>query len=233
MRIQTTTSGFVATLLIATGPALAQPGAPATAPPTAFVPTPAPAPTFAPAPAPAPVATPVVPGIAPTGPRSAVPVAAGPVSGADEQPRGFIPQLSLGGAVGLLHMSSAEVGQVGQLRLALHGEFFSASDVLVERPTPPASDHDTRLQGALTFGVTPIHHFELFGAVLASDNRNRRPFPETDRTDPEVIKSLGDLILGAKGAYPVGAGFSAGGELGVRMMSSITGLSSSPDSTSL
>ena len=234
MRIPTTTSGFLATLLITTGPALAQPGAPATAPPAAFVPTPAPAPTLAPATTTAPTPAPVqAPGIAATASTSAVPVAATPVSGIDEQPSGFIPQLSLGGAVGLLHMSSAEVGQVGQLRLALHGEFFSASDVLVERATPPASDHDTRLQGALTFGVTPIHHFELFGAVLASDNRNHRLFSETDRTDPEVIKSLGDLILGVKAAYPFGAGFSAGGELGIRMMSSITGLSFSPDSTSL
>ena len=236
MRIQTTTFGFLATLAITTGPALAQPAAPVTAPPAAFVPAPGPAPIFAPAPSPAPVPTPSLsplPGTAPTAATSVVPAAAAAPSATDEQPHGFIPQLSLGGAVGLLHMSSAEVGRVGQLRLALHGEFFSASNVLVNRATPPGSDHNTRLQGALTFGVAPIHHFEIFGAVLASDNRNHRLLSETDRTDPEVIKSLGDLILGVKGAYPVAAGFSAGAELGIRMMSSITGLSFSPDSTSL
>jgi outer membrane protein OmpA-like peptidoglycan-associated protein len=158
--------------------------------------------------------------------------------------RGFIPQLSLAGAVGLLHMSSAEVGPVGQLRLGLHGEFFTGSNVLVQRVTPPGGDRDTRLQGALTFGITPIHYLEIFGALLASENRNHRIcgtdstgqevcVNEPNRTDPDVIKSFGDLILGAKFAYPLAEGFSAGGELGIRMMSSITGISFSPDSTSL
>ena len=160
-------------------------------------------------------------------------------------PHGFIPQLSLGGAVGLLHMSSAEVGPVGQLRLSLHGEFFSGSNVLVTRVSPPGGDHDTRMQEALTFGVAPFHHFELFGAILGSANRNQRLcatdssgneqcVSEANRTDPELIKSYGDIILGAKLAYPVAPGFSAGGELGVRLMASTTGLGSfSPDSTSL
>jgi Outer membrane protein and related peptidoglycan-associated (lipo)proteins len=141
-------------------------------------------------------------------------------------------------------MSSAEVGPVGHLRLGLHGEFFSASNVLVQRASPPGSDRDTRLQGALTMGVTPFRHFELFAAILGSENRNRR-FCSTDssgkeqcpsepnRTDPDVIKSFGDLILGAKVAYPVGTGFSVGAELGVRMLSSITGITFSTDSTSL
>ncbi len=166
------------------------------------------------------------------------------VSETDERPRGFIPQLSLGGSVGLLHMSSAEVGGVGQLRLSLHGEYFTGSNFLIQSDSPPASDRDTRLQGALTFGLTPIEHLEIFGAVLGSANRNRRLcgtdasgrevcVSEANRTDPELIKSFGDLILGGKVAYPVAPGFSAAGELGIRMMSSITGISFSPDSTSL
>jgi outer membrane protein OmpA-like peptidoglycan-associated protein len=160
----------------------------------------------------------------------------------DERPRGFIPQLSLGGSVGLLHMGSAEVGGVGQLRLGLHGEYFTGSGLLVENNSPSSNDKDTRLQGALTFGITPIDHLEIFGAVLGSANRNRRLCTsvsgkevctsEDGRTDPELIKSFGDLILGVKGASQVAPGFSAGGELGIRMMSSITGISFSPDSTS-
>ena len=142
-------------------------------------------------------------------------------------------------------MSSAEVGPVGQLRLGLHGEFFSASDVLVKRVSPSGGDHDTRVQAALTFGVAPFHHFELFGAILGSSNRNQRLcltnssgneqcVSEANRTDPELIKSYGDLILGVKGAYPIAPGFSAGGELGVRLMASTTGIYDiSPDSTSL
>jgi outer membrane protein OmpA-like peptidoglycan-associated protein len=142
-------------------------------------------------------------------------------------------------------MSSAEAGAAAQLRVGLHGEYFKSSNFLIQSRTPDASDRNTRLQGALTFGITPIEHLEIFGAVLGSANRNRRLCftdtttgsekcePEANRTDPELIKSFGDLVLGAKVAYPVATGFSAAGELGIRMMSSIGGISFSPDSTSL
>jgi outer membrane protein OmpA-like peptidoglycan-associated protein len=161
------------------------------------------------------------------------------VTETDERPRGFIAQPSLAGSVGLLHMGMASVGTVGQLRLSLHGEFFKGSNFLVQSENPTRSDRDTRLQGALTFGFTPIDHLEIFGAILGSANRNRRLCtsdsdctPEDNRTDPELIKSFGDLILGGKVAYPVADGFSAAGELGIRLMSSVSGISFSPDSTS-
>jgi outer membrane protein OmpA-like peptidoglycan-associated protein len=181
--------------------------------------------------------------------EESVPAPKAAVSETDERLRGFIPQLSLGGSVGLLHMGSADVGSVGQLRLSLHGEYFTGSDFLVRSDADPQTgslasiDHDTRLQGALTFGMTPIEHLEIFGAILGSANRNRRLCStvngqetcasEANRTDPELIKSFGDLILGAKVASLLAPGFSGGGELGIRMMSSITGISFSPDSTSL
>jgi outer membrane protein OmpA-like peptidoglycan-associated protein len=141
-------------------------------------------------------------------------------------------------------MSSAEVGPVGYFRLGLHGEYFTASNFLVKRDSPPGGDRDTRVQGALSFGVTPLHYFELFGAISASENRNRRICgtdasgkqgcaSEANRTDLVVIRSLGALTLGTKFAYPVEPGFSAGAELGIRMMPSAGGLSFSPDSTSL
>jgi len=138
-------------------------------------------------------------------------------------------------------MGMANVGNVGQLRLSLHGEFFKGSNFLVQSENAQASDRDTRLQGALTFGITPIDHLEIFGAVLGSANRNRRlctsdsdcSLTEANRTDPELIKSFGDLILGGKVAYPVADGFSAAGEFGIRLMSSVSGISFSPNSTSL
>jgi hypothetical protein len=216
----------------------------------------APATEAAPAPAPEPVPAPVVtsapirkaePAAEPAEqPSTAPPV----VSETDERPRGFVPQLSLGGSIGLLHMASGDVGYPGQLRLGLHGELFSGSNFLVQREadtktnTLAASDRDTRIQGALSFGITPIDHLEIFGAVLGSSNRNRRLClddppsgneqceSEINRTDPELIKSFGDLIFGLKGSYPVVPGFLVGGELGLRMMSSISGISFSGDSTS-
>ena len=141
-------------------------------------------------------------------------------------------------------MSSAEVGPVGHFRLGLHGEFFTASNFLVNRDSPPGGDRDTRVQGALSFGATPFRYFELFGAISASENRNRRIcgtdtsgkqscVSEANRTDLEVIRSLGTLALGAKFAYPVESGLSAGAEFGIRMMPAAGGLSFSPDSTSV
>jgi len=172
------------------------------------------------------------------------------VSETDERPRGFIPQLSLGGSVGLLHMASGDVGSPGQFRLSLHGEYFTGSNFLVQSDatatSPATRDKDTRLQGALTFGITPIEHLEIFGAVLGSANRNKRlcfddasgnetcsTSLEPNRTDPELIKSFGDLVFGVKATYPVAPGFVAGGEVGLRLMSSISGISFSGDSTSL
>jgi outer membrane protein OmpA-like peptidoglycan-associated protein len=180
--------------------------------------------------------------VEPVAAEGVAPAPAVVTSETDERPRGFVPQLSLGGSVGLLHMGSAEVGNVGQLRLSLHGEYFTGTNVLASDKITGNPDKDTRLQGALTFGLTPIEHLEIFGAILGSGNRNQRfcgttngvyACTEPGRTDPELIKSFGDLILGTKLAYSVAPGFSAGGELGLRFLSSITGLSFSPSSTSV
>jgi len=80
--------------------------------------------------------------------------------------------------------------------------------------------------------------------VSGSANRNRRICSTTTagatlcnsepgRNDPEVIKSYGDLSLGTKFAYPLSGGVSAGGELGVRFLSSVSGISFNPDATSV
>jgi hypothetical protein len=153
-----------------------------------------------------------------------------------------LPQNSLGGAVGLLHMSSAETGLVGQLRLGLHGEYFSSTQFLFKSSDMRnGGDVNTRLQGALTFGITPLHYLEIFGAVLGSANKNERCLTnpasscvsESGRTDPEVMKAFGDVVLGTKLAYPVGNGVSVGGEFGLRLLSSVSGISFDGDSTSV
>jgi outer membrane protein OmpA-like peptidoglycan-associated protein len=135
----------------------------------------------------------------------------------------FLP--SLVGPIGLYHLSTAEVGPVDHLRLALHGQLFHASNFLVQ------GDADTRLSGNLSFGFTPHEHIELFGALLTSSNRNDRP-AELNRRDPVLIKSFGDLILGGKGIYPVARGLTIGGELGFLFLSAISDLAISPSSTS-
>jgi outer membrane protein OmpA-like peptidoglycan-associated protein len=181
----------------------------------------------------------------PVAPEAAPPAAAGApaavVEETDERPRGWVPQNSLAGSVGLLHMGSAEAGRLWQLRLGLHGEYFKSTKMLVENSDlTDGGDTNTRFQGALTFGLTPLEFMEVFGAVLASGNRNTRVCvtntscpSEIGRTDPEIIKAFGDLVLGTKLAYGLPSGFSFGGELGLRFMSSVGGLTFSGDSTSV
>ena len=192
----------------------------------------APAPIAAPAPVPAPAAAP--------GSEASVPAAT--AGETDDQPRGFIPQNSLAGSVGLLRMGAAEVGRLWQFRLGLHGEYFSTDKMLIESGDfQNGGDTNTRFQGALTFGLTPLQFMEIFGAVSASGNKNTRCLAsqttqcisEAGRTDPEIIKAFGDLILGTKVAYALPMGLSIGGELGVRLMSSVGGLTFSGDSTSV
>jgi len=140
---------------------------------------------------------------------------------------------SLSGPVGLLRVSTADTGPVNHLRLGFRGEYFSGTDVLIK------GDEDVRIQGTFVLGYTPIEHLELFGGFFGSSNRNRRVcvggtcISEANRVDPEIIKSIGDLMLGGKYAQPIGTGVSIGGELGLRLLSSVAGLSLDPSATSL
>jgi outer membrane protein OmpA-like peptidoglycan-associated protein len=211
-------------LVVLIGPAvLAQRGLAQTGPedeplPPAFAP---PGPAMPP-PGPPGGPAPVVPAVAPASPSTPASPAVSE-GGAGPVPDSFLPSLT--GPIGLYHLSTAEVGPVNHLRLGLHGQFFHASDFLVQ------DDSDTRLSGNFSFGFTPHEYIEFFGALLTSSNRNERP-PETDRRDPVLIKSFGDLILGGKGIYPVAPGFTIGGELGFLFLSAISDLAISPSSTS-
>jgi outer membrane protein OmpA-like peptidoglycan-associated protein len=141
-----------------------------------------------------------------------------------EDARTFLP--SLDGPIGLYHMSTAEVGPVHHVRFALHGQYFSTSDLLSN------GDKDAMLAGALTLGFTPIRYLEVFGGILTSSNRNDRP-DEPGRTDNPVIRSHGDLLLGPKLALPVATGMTVGFEAGLRFLASASSLAFSPSSTSV
>jgi outer membrane protein OmpA-like peptidoglycan-associated protein len=143
---------------------------------------------------------------------------------------------SLLGSVGLFRLSTAETGGLYQLRMGFHGEYSSAEDFLID------GDRNRRLAGGLTLAFSPLKFMEIFTAVLASANRNERVCPksgngpcvsEPQRVDPQIIRSFGDLLLGTKLAALVSGPFSAGGELGVRFMSSNQGLAFDGDSTSV
>jgi outer membrane protein OmpA-like peptidoglycan-associated protein len=218
----------------ATAPAPA-PTLPPAPPPAAAAPTPPPAaaPAPEPQPRPEPWREPRAPSASAAGTleATATPPSAGRSRGTgQDEPDSLL--TSLVGPIGLYHLSTAEVGPTGHLRFGLHGQFFRASNFLVEG-ADKMGDVNTRFAGAFTFGFTPHESIELFGAITSSSNRNVRSNKETDRTDPELIKSFGDLVLGGKAVAPVSPGFSAGAELGFRFLSGISDLSVSPSSTSL
>ena len=158
----------------------------------------------------------------PPGPSRAR-AAEAPAPGADD-PAVFLP--SLVGPVGLYHMSTAEVGPAHHLRFGLHGEYFKADSFLL------SDDTDSMLAGQLTFGFTPNQYFEIFGGILTTSNRNMRDPNEMGRTDPEVIRTHGDLLIGPKVVLPVATGFAIGLEGGLRFLASASSLSFSPSSTS-
>jgi outer membrane protein OmpA-like peptidoglycan-associated protein len=152
------------------------------------------------------------------------PVGAGETGWSAQGPSSDLP--SLVGPIGLYHVSTADTGPVHHLRFGLHGQYFQTSDFLIP------GDKDSRLDGSLSFGFTPHRSVELFGALMASSNRNERDPNEFGRSDPAVLKSFGDLVLGGKAGFPIAPGFAAGPELGLVFLSSISNLAFSPSSTS-
>jgi hypothetical protein len=164
-------------------------------------------------------------GPAPKGPEDTL-IAPGNVAPAEPpsvDSDSFLPTLS--GPIGLYRVTTAEVGPRNHLRLALHGEYFTWSDLLIPQ------DDNQRLLGEFSFGITVHPNVEVFGALMSSSNRNNRA-PEDDRRDPPLIKSFGDLVMGGKASFPVGRGLTAGFEGGLKFLSSISDLSFSLDSTS-
>ena len=133
-------------------------------------------------------------------------------------PRRRRPLPGLNGGVGVLRTSAADVGDRSDLRLGLTGEFSSSEDFLVR------GSRNRRLAGTLAVGVTVARRVELFGAMLASSNRNNRCVsgpgtcvPEPDRLDPTLIRAFGDLLLGGKLAAPLSRSLRLGGEFGTRL----------------
>ena len=137
------------------------------------------------------------------------------------------------GPVGLYRLSAADAGDIGQVRIGIHGEYASADDFLIK------GSRNRRLAGTLSVGGTPLRYLEVFGAILASANRNERCatgepgcMAEPDRADPATIRAFGDLVFGSKVAAPILPGLRMGGEAGLRLFAANDGLSLDGDSTS-
>ncbi|HEX4407057.1 MAG TPA: carboxypeptidase regulatory-like domain-containing protein [Polyangia bacterium] len=122
------------------------------------------------------------------------------VSTADADP-GVPPRIDVTrAATPLTPLSDAttDVGYVLRPRLSLQGDYAKASGLLA------AADSDARIRTGLVVAFAPFDALDLFGAVLASANRNERK--ETARVDPELVTTSGDVVLGAKGRLVTRAG---------------------------
>lgn len=130
------------------------------------------------------------------------------------------------GASGLLRTSTAELARPHELRIGLRGDYFSSSGLLVQ------GDDTQRLQGALTIGFALHPRLEIFAATMNSTTENLRTREPSSR-DPQVIKAFGDLIFGSKGVWAITPDVALAGELGVKLLSSVSTLGFSPSATSL
>jgi outer membrane protein OmpA-like peptidoglycan-associated protein len=97
-----------------------------------------------------------------------------------------------------LYDATTDGGYVRRPRLSLQGDYAKANGLLA------ASDSDSRIRTGLVVAFAPLDALDLFGAVLASANRNDRKEPA--RVDPELVTTSGDVVLGAKGRLMTGVG---------------------------
>lgn len=183
--------------------------APVAKPPAASPAAPAPAPD-APAPVVAPVAAPP-PSSASPAPAEVAPAAAPAVEpAASGAPTSRNTRLApnFSGATGLLRISAAEGGEAGTFRLLFGVDFFSITGFF------RADDAASRVGGVLGVGYTPIEHLELWLNTRAQSTRS-------DLTRPELIQSLGDVALGAKGYVRVGEAVSLGADAQLALLTGI------------
>jgi OOP family OmpA-OmpF porin len=114
---------------------------------------------------------------------------------------------TLRGQSGLFHISTADGLPAGTLGLGLHGEWFSASDVVRN------GDENARFIGTLSLSWAPTEFLEAYFNFSARGNSNNLAVPN-------LIQSLGDVWLGAKVFTEVSEGLSVGGDLGLRFLNS-------------
>ncbi len=142
---------------------------------------------------------------------------------------------TLMGPVGLLRAQTAEVGRPLNLRVGTRVQLFKSSNFLIgKNSSGGGGDQNSRFLGDLTIAITGpdvvvMRNLELYLGILNSSNLNERD--DTGRTDPKVILSLGDIVLGLKGAGEVTRGISVGGNFGVRFFNSISDVLANPDAT--
>jgi outer membrane protein OmpA-like peptidoglycan-associated protein len=151
------------------------------------------------------------------------PVAAAAAPAAVEPPTPRVDPTSAATPLTPLYDATADGGYVRRPRLSLQGDYAKASSFLAP------GDADSRLRTGLVVGFAPADALDLFGAVLASSNRNQRK--QVDRVDPELVTTSGDVVLGAKGRLATGAGLAVSLTGAARLYAAQSSLGFGPTTT--
>ncbi|MGA9521868.1 MAG: OmpA family protein, partial [Myxococcaceae bacterium] len=112
------------------------------------------------------------------------------------------------GPLGLAHVSSAEMGPRGILRLSVFGEYLNQGDFPVRDAT------NVRSAGTFAVSFVPLPWLEAYLSYGASANSN-------SFSSPTLIQALGDLSLGAKVSREWARGLHAGVDLRVMSFSGV------------
>ncbi len=108
------------------------------------------------------------------------------------------------GSIGLLHLSSADLGPKGILRFSATGEYFSRKDF------PVLTAVNTRTAGTFALSFVPLEFLEAFLSYSATANTN-------SQSSPRLIQSLGDVSVGVKGAKKFAGGALKGLHAGLEL----------------
>lgn len=103
-------------------------------------------------------------------------------------------------STGLLHLSSARLGQKGLARVQALAEYFSQNNF------PTLNAGNVRTAGTFSASFTPFSFGEVFVAYGAQANTN-------SRTSPNLLQALGDLTFGIKAGYEFFKSFHAAADL--------------------
>ncbi|MDP3275790.1 MAG: OmpA family protein [Deltaproteobacteria bacterium] len=137
---------------------------------------------------------------------------------------------SLSGAIGLVHLQSAEAGSEQTFRFSLIAEYFGARGFL--RPTMNAThpltttpEDSSRIGATITASYSPIRYLEIFTALrsFAVANNQERP---------SLFQVLGDAQIGAKGVFPLTRGFSIGASAAALLLNRAGGIGLNGEGTS-
>lgn len=139
---------------------------------------------------------------------------------------------SLSGAVGLVHMQTAEAGSEQTFRFSLIAEYFGArgflrpeNNMTFPLPTGFTAEDSSRIGATLTASYSPIRYLEVFTALrsFAVSNSQERP---------TLFQVLGDATLGAKGILPITRGLTLGASASALLLNRAGGIGLNGEGTS-